>query len=208
MSFRERASQPPEWDADEDAPPPVWQGHVDDRSLGARTAESADLPAWSFDLGTDDERAGVSYPQTPPRTRRTLSAATDRRGTAIPSLRDSLRGSNASHSTTGSRTIRRPISKPLTTNVEASVADYAPGDRLDDDRTWSGFDDPGEVPVDQHRFEEQRYPVRRANAERARPRPRRATPTRPRPQLQVPASVVALAAAQDRLILGAVGTSL
>jgi hypothetical protein len=207
MSFRERVSQPPEWDADEDAPPPVWPGGADDRPFGAQNVESADLPAWSFDLTGDDERAEESVPPLPPRTRRATSSGADRRGAGWPNLRDSLRGS-ASGSSIGSRSARRPLSSPPTTNGRAGVADYPPGDRLDDDQTWSQFGDVAEPVVGDFGYEEPRYPIRRAPAARTRPRSRRATPARPRRQLQVPAAVAAIAAAQDRVILGAVGASL
>ncbi len=208
MSFRERVSQPPEWDADEDAPPPVWQGRAaDDRSYGTSNVESADLPAWSFDITGDDERAEVGYPPLPPRTRRPVSTATDRRGAGWPNLRDSLRG-NASSSSIGTRSTRRPLSHPEPTSEGASVVDYPPGDRLDDDRTWSRTGDVVEPVFDEVGYEQPRYPVRRAATARSRPRPRRAAPVRARPQLQIPAAVAAIAATQDRVILGAVGASL
>jgi hypothetical protein len=206
MSFRERVTQPPEWDADEDAVPPVWQSGVDDRSIGAQNAESADLPAWSFNITGENERVEESYAPLPPRTRRSTPSSTDRYGAGWPNLRDSLRGS-APGSGASNRSNRRPLSRPAS-NGGAGVADYAPGDRLDDDRTWSSLDVAVEPAVEDFAYEEPRYPVRRAATAGTRARPRRAASARPRPQLHVPASVAAIAAAQDRVILGAVGASL
>lgn len=206
MSFRERVSQPPEWDADEDAAPPVWQDSpAGDRSFAAGGVESADLPAWSFDFNGEDSRPDNPYPPLPSRQRRTPPTSTDRRGAGWPNLRDSLKGNTAS--TSGTRASRRPLSYPNTSGGRSDTADLPPADRLDDDRTWSQFDDVANPPADDFGYEQPRYPVRRAPTSRPRPRQRRATAATPRPQLQVPAALAAIAASQDRAILSAVGVS-
>ncbi|HKG25968.1 MAG TPA: hypothetical protein VKB09_09990 [Thermomicrobiales bacterium] len=176
-----------------------------DSGLGAQNVESADLPAWSFNLSGNESDTEV-YPPLPPRSRRTTTAASDRSRTGWPNLRDSLRGSSAG-ATTATRSSRRSSSYPAAGGRD-EVTDLPPGDRLDDDRTWSDFDEAPSPFPEETGYVEPRYPVRRASATRSRQRARRSTPATARPQIRVPVSVAAIAASQDRAVLGAVGISL
>ncbi|MEA2522999.1 MAG: hypothetical protein QOF73_226 [Thermomicrobiales bacterium] len=205
MSFRERASQQSEWDVDEDSVPPMWQDRPSSpRADSPQDVPAAELPAWSHGV-TGDEVAEESY-LPPPRSRRTAPVPSDRPGAAWPNLRDSLRGSAAAASS-GSRAGRRSSASALPPPRRSeSVAAPSP-DRLDDDLAWAPLDGDAPLAAEEIAYDSTRYPARRGPATRTRQRSRRATPPSNRPTMQIPPALAALAAAQDRLVVGAVGLS-
>jgi hypothetical protein len=207
MSFRERIGHQQEWDPDEDTAPPVWHDQsASATSGGAPSTSTEDLPTWSrSDSGASRSDEDSYLPLPPPPPRRTSSATSDRRTTAWPSLRDSLKGSSAA-SSPGSRSGRSAGVYGARPTTPTSPTAYPSSESVDDELPWPlpegtqfGYD---EVPP-----AEQRYPVRRGTPARSRQRSRRAAPAQNRPSMQLPAALATVAAAQDRTVLAAIGGS-
>lgn len=204
MSFRERVGHQPEWDSDQDATPPIWHGRSSPSRSGGTPVD--DLPSWAHSESVDVDPAEQSFARLPPpRSRRVPSGGSDRRSSTWPNLRDSLRG-NTSAAPAGTRSRHRSNAFDSPAAGQPRVNAFPDADRDDVHLPWPLPDSAGYEPP-AARAKDARYPVRRSSATRSRGRSTRAAQAHDRSTLQLPAALATLAAAQDRVVLAAIGGS-